>query len=383
MPGFDGPLIRAAGPMLTAPGGYPTQAAWAPEGTGLEVADVDAAARRSRTWRLDGRGRDQGLAQRRRRADPERRRAHGDLRRGARARPAGDRARPGPGQVARALGAGVERARAHPVDRAPRRLDARRARPSACAGSRRSTSTAFGRDTPELRCALDNLARFHRAGGRGRLRHRPRQRADPVGRARDRAAVAPRRRASRPSRCSRRSSEPRSRSVRRPTCSSWGRARSATSPPSTTSGCVFGRPARLSVQLDSVGGRSATRQHGAQLVEAPVDVGFRVEEVRADAQAVAAEVGADVARQQLVADRAPRRRRPARSRRPRASAGSRGVRTANPASSLRAMTWSVSSPCRARIRSTPTSEMMSMPPCARKNTGAGGVPCSSRRAVGW
>jgi imidazolonepropionase-like amidohydrolase len=35
--GFDGPTIIAAGPMLTAPGGYPTKAGWAPEGTGVEV----------------------------------------------------------------------------------------------------------------------------------------------------------------------------------------------------------------------------------------------------------------------------------------------------------------------------------------------------------
>jgi imidazolonepropionase-like amidohydrolase len=35
--GYDGPLLLWAGPMLTAPGGYPTRAAWAPEGTGLEV----------------------------------------------------------------------------------------------------------------------------------------------------------------------------------------------------------------------------------------------------------------------------------------------------------------------------------------------------------
>ena len=35
---FAGPTIVAAGPMLTAPGGYPTRAGWAPPGTGLEVA---------------------------------------------------------------------------------------------------------------------------------------------------------------------------------------------------------------------------------------------------------------------------------------------------------------------------------------------------------
>lgn len=42
-PGFDGPAILAAGPMLTAPGGYPTRAAWAPPGTGRVVASPDDA----------------------------------------------------------------------------------------------------------------------------------------------------------------------------------------------------------------------------------------------------------------------------------------------------------------------------------------------------
>jgi imidazolonepropionase-like amidohydrolase len=37
-PGFVGPRVLAAGQMLTAPGGYPTRAAWAPPGTGCEVS---------------------------------------------------------------------------------------------------------------------------------------------------------------------------------------------------------------------------------------------------------------------------------------------------------------------------------------------------------
>jgi imidazolonepropionase-like amidohydrolase len=41
--GFEGPRILAAGQILTAPGGYPTRAAWAPAGTGLEVAGPGAA----------------------------------------------------------------------------------------------------------------------------------------------------------------------------------------------------------------------------------------------------------------------------------------------------------------------------------------------------
>jgi imidazolonepropionase-like amidohydrolase len=40
---FDGPEILAAGPMLTAPGGYPTTAGWAPPGTGRVIADINDA----------------------------------------------------------------------------------------------------------------------------------------------------------------------------------------------------------------------------------------------------------------------------------------------------------------------------------------------------
>ena len=47
--GATGPLILAAGPMLTAPGGYPTQASWAPAGTGAEVATVEEAVEQVHT----------------------------------------------------------------------------------------------------------------------------------------------------------------------------------------------------------------------------------------------------------------------------------------------------------------------------------------------
>lgn len=39
----DGPAVLYAGPMLTAPGGYPARARWAPAGTALEVADEEEA----------------------------------------------------------------------------------------------------------------------------------------------------------------------------------------------------------------------------------------------------------------------------------------------------------------------------------------------------
>ncbi|MDQ3963492.1 MAG: amidohydrolase family protein [Actinomycetota bacterium] len=42
---FEGPAILAAGPMLTAPGGYPARASWAPPGTALELHDATSAQR--------------------------------------------------------------------------------------------------------------------------------------------------------------------------------------------------------------------------------------------------------------------------------------------------------------------------------------------------
>ncbi len=44
LPTFTGPVIRAAGAMLTAPGGYPTASSWAPPGTGRELAGPEDAA---------------------------------------------------------------------------------------------------------------------------------------------------------------------------------------------------------------------------------------------------------------------------------------------------------------------------------------------------
>ncbi|HKI28639.1 MAG TPA: amidohydrolase, partial [Actinomycetota bacterium] len=44
LPTFTGPVIRAVGPMLTAPGGYPIASSWAPPGAGREVAGPEEAA---------------------------------------------------------------------------------------------------------------------------------------------------------------------------------------------------------------------------------------------------------------------------------------------------------------------------------------------------
>jgi imidazolonepropionase-like amidohydrolase len=40
---FDGPQVLAAGPMITAPDGYPTSAGWAPDGTGHPVSTPEEA----------------------------------------------------------------------------------------------------------------------------------------------------------------------------------------------------------------------------------------------------------------------------------------------------------------------------------------------------
>ncbi|MDQ3941191.1 MAG: amidohydrolase family protein [Actinomycetota bacterium] len=53
-PSFDGPRVLAAGPMLTAPGGYPTRAAWAPPGTGLELHGITEARRVVEELHRDG-----------------------------------------------------------------------------------------------------------------------------------------------------------------------------------------------------------------------------------------------------------------------------------------------------------------------------------------
>jgi imidazolonepropionase-like amidohydrolase len=164
MPGFNGPFVRAAGPMFTAPGGYPTQASWAPDGTGLEVDDPQVAA--EAVADLAARGAVAIKVSLNAEAGPtptdsvltaiSDAAASVDLPVTAHAQ--------GSGQVARALGAGVTELAHTPWTE---RLDD--AAIAAAADRMRWVSTldihGFGRDTPELRCALDNLARFRRAGG--------------------------------------------------------------------------------------------------------------------------------------------------------------------------------------------------------------------------
>lgn len=165
MPSFSGPLIRAVGPMLTGVGGYPTKAIWAAPGTGREIASTDDAV--AVVTELAARGAaaikvslnsDAGATP----SDAELMAicdtAHGlDLQVTAHAE--------GEGQVGRALGAAVDELAHTPwTHRLSDDLMA------AAAQRLRIVSTldisSFGRDTPEVRIALDNLRRFHIAGGK-------------------------------------------------------------------------------------------------------------------------------------------------------------------------------------------------------------------------
>jgi imidazolonepropionase-like amidohydrolase len=167
-PAFDGPLIDVVGPMLTCRGGYPTSASWAPPGTGVEVTGADdAAAVVARVLAQStvpvvkvALNADVGPVL----LDEELVAICGA------AREAGAEVTvhaQGPGQAERALGAGAdefahcpwsERLSDDVVEAAARRM--------------RIVSTldihSRGRDTPELRTALDNLRRFMRAGGSAR-----------------------------------------------------------------------------------------------------------------------------------------------------------------------------------------------------------------------
>jgi imidazolonepropionase-like amidohydrolase len=164
-PSFQGPLVRAAGPMLTCPGGYPTRAAWAPTGTGQEVRGSDEAAAAGRE--LLARGAAVLKVALNSEAGPtisdEELVAICDVAHGAGTIVSAHIQ--GKGQAARALGAGVDEFAHCPwsevlsddlLQAAAKRV--------------RIVSTldihSYGRDTPELRTATENLSRFLVAGGR-------------------------------------------------------------------------------------------------------------------------------------------------------------------------------------------------------------------------
>lgn len=163
MPSFDGPLIRAAGPMLTAPGGYPTKADWGPPGTGHEVKSPDDAATAvEELARL-------GAAAIKVSLNAEAGPTPSDAELAAICDAAHAAELPvaahaqGRGQVERALGAGVDELAHTPWVRLSDELI------QTAATRIRIVSTldilSFGHDTPEIRTALDNLRRFHVAGG--------------------------------------------------------------------------------------------------------------------------------------------------------------------------------------------------------------------------
>lgn len=161
---FNGPLIRAVGPMLTAPGGYPTAEPWAPAGTGLEVRGADDAA--EAVVRMAERGAAAVKVSLNAEAGPTPtdaelatvvETAH------ARGLPVTVHAQ-GKGQVERALGAGVDELAHSPwSERLPDR------QVEALARTARIVSTldalSRGEVTEELRVAADNLTRFRAAGG--------------------------------------------------------------------------------------------------------------------------------------------------------------------------------------------------------------------------
>lgn len=163
MPSFEGPLIRACGPMLTTDGGYPTRAEWAPEGTGRAVwGPEDAAGAVGEIREAGGTAVKVGLN-----ADA------GPTLTDAELLAIVDAAREadlpvtvhaqGAGQVERALGAGVDELAHTPWTPLPDEVI------RAAAATVRIVSTldicGYGHDTPELRTALDNLRRFVAEGG--------------------------------------------------------------------------------------------------------------------------------------------------------------------------------------------------------------------------
>jgi imidazolonepropionase-like amidohydrolase len=165
VPSFDGPLIRAAGPMLTAAGGYPSVAPWAPPGTARAVDGPEEAAAAVRELHASG------AAAIKVSLNADEGPTPGDAELAAICDEAHELGLPvvahaqGRGQVDRALGAGVDELAHTPWTERLSDDTVRRA-----AATLRIVSTldvlGHGRPTPELATALDNLRRFRAAGGR-------------------------------------------------------------------------------------------------------------------------------------------------------------------------------------------------------------------------
>ncbi len=165
LPTFDGPLIRAVGPMLTGTGGYPSRAPWAPPGTARELAGTDDAADAVRELHALGAAAIKVSLHAEAGPTPTDAElmtivdvAHElELPVTAHAQ--------GKGEVDRALGSGIDELAHTPWTERLADDTVRR-----CAKSLRIVSTldilGRGRVTSELEVALDNLRRFHEAGGR-------------------------------------------------------------------------------------------------------------------------------------------------------------------------------------------------------------------------
>jgi len=163
---FDGPLIRAVGPILTCPGGYPSRAGWAPPGTALEVRGPEEAAAAVKA--VLGRS---GLAVIKVALNAEAGPTMSDEDLLAvcdathQAEAIVTAHVQGAGQAERAVGAGVDEFAHCPwTERLPDDLL------TAMAARIRIVSTldihSHGKETPQLHIALDNLNRFLATGGR-------------------------------------------------------------------------------------------------------------------------------------------------------------------------------------------------------------------------
>jgi imidazolonepropionase-like amidohydrolase len=164
---FDGPSVSAVGPMITAAGGYPSRAEWAPPGTALEVrVPGEAAAAVERIATNDPAAIKVALN-----ADAGPVLSDQELL--AVCEAAHTSRIPvtvhvqGRGQTERALGAGADELAHCPwSERLSDRLIGSLARRASIVSTLDIHS--YGRPTPELETAVDNLLRFVEAGGRVR-----------------------------------------------------------------------------------------------------------------------------------------------------------------------------------------------------------------------
>jgi imidazolonepropionase-like amidohydrolase len=164
---FDGPAIVAAGPMITAPGGYPSGSGWCPEGGWSEVATAEEAS--AAVDRVAGEDPAVVKIALNSEAGP----VLTDAALVALCETAHSRGLAvtahvqGPGQTERAIGAGVDELAHTPwTERLSEETIETLARRTGVVSTLDIHS--YGQHTPELEVAVDNLRRFVEAGGRVR-----------------------------------------------------------------------------------------------------------------------------------------------------------------------------------------------------------------------